>query len=115
MDLVRRIAGGPHGRRLAIAALATLSALAALPAAAGAHGPIAPVASSYLAKPGWRRVLATALASAVLALMGCGSSGSPAGYAPPARPLAGSALPATLLAQARPIGHGARFHRPATG
>jgi hypothetical protein len=52
-----------------------------------------------------RRVLASALASAAVVLMGCGSSGRSAG----------SALPAKLVAQARPIGHGARFHPPSTG
>jgi hypothetical protein len=41
-------------------------------------------------------------------VLGCGSSA-------PTTPTAGSAVPADLLAQARPIGHGARFHPPATG
>jgi hypothetical protein len=41
-------------------------------------------------------------------VLGCGSSAA-------TTPTAGSAVPADLLAQARPIGHGARFHPPATG
>lgn len=49
-----------------------------------------------------------AVASGALVLLGCGSS------APTTR-TAGSPVPADLLAQARPIGHGARFHPPATG
>jgi hypothetical protein len=54
-----------------------------------------------------RLAYAVAVASALASVMlvGCGSSGS----APE------PTLPAKLLAQARPIGHGARFHPPATG
>jgi hypothetical protein len=56
-----------------------------------------------------RRVAATALAGALvaLALAGCGSSASPA---PPDQ-----AIPAALIAQARPIGRGSAFHPPARG
>ena len=53
----------------------------------------------------WAAV-AGAVACAMVVL-GCGSS-SPT-------TATGSAVPADLLAQARPIGHGARFHPPATG
>ncbi|HET7049189.1 MAG TPA: hypothetical protein VFI54_13075, partial [Solirubrobacteraceae bacterium] len=55
-----------------------------------------------------RAVLTGAAACAAVVLLGCGSS------APTTR-TAGSPVPADLLAQARPIGHGARFHPPATG
>jgi hypothetical protein len=48
------------------------------------------------------------VACAALLVLGCGSS-------TPTNRTAGSAVPANLLAQARPIGHGARFHPPATG
>jgi hypothetical protein len=48
------------------------------------------------------------MACAAIVLLGCGSS-------TPTTPTAGAAVPADLLAQARPIGHGARFHPPATG
>lgn len=51
-----------------------------------------------------------AVASAAVVLLGCGSSAPPTPTA-----AAGSPVPADLLAQARPIGHGARFHPPATG
>ena len=47
-------------------------------------------------------------AALVLALCGCGSSA-------PTPSTTSSAVPADLLAQARPIGRGARFHPPATG
>ena len=50
---------------------------------------------------------ASVCAALVLALCGCGSS------AP--TDTTGAAVPADLLAQARPIGRGARFHPPATG
>ncbi|HEY1512082.1 MAG TPA: hypothetical protein VGF93_23960 [Solirubrobacteraceae bacterium] len=53
----------------------------------------------------WPR-FAPIAALAALALTGCGSSASPAQNDGP---------PATLLAQARPIGHGARFHPLAGG
>lgn len=52
-----------------------------------------------------------ALASAAFVLVGCGSS-APTTHTAAA---SGSPVPADLLAQARPIGHGARFHPPATG
>jgi hypothetical protein len=45
-------------------------------------------------------------ALAAVAAAGCGSV---------ARPAQDDGPPATLLAQARPIGHGARFHPPASG
>ena len=48
------------------------------------------------------------VASGALVLLGCGSSAR-------TTRTAGSPVPADLLAQARPIGHGARFHPPATG
>jgi hypothetical protein len=48
------------------------------------------------------------VACAAVVLLGCGSS------APTTR-TASSPVPADLLAQARPIGHGARFHPPAAG
>jgi hypothetical protein len=48
------------------------------------------------------------MACAAVMLLGCGSS-------TPTTRTASSAVPADLLAQARPIGHGARFHPPATG
>jgi hypothetical protein len=51
------------------------------------------------------------LACAGVVLLGCGSSASTT----PTAESAGSPVPAKLLAQARPIGHGARFHPPATG
>jgi hypothetical protein len=54
------------------------------------------------------RALAGIAAGAALALAGCGSSA-------PTTSTASSTVPADLLAQARPIGHGARFHPPATG
>ena len=47
-------------------------------------------------------------ATLVLVLCGCGSSA-------PTPSTTSSAVPADLLAQARPIGRGARFHPPATG
>jgi hypothetical protein len=59
----------------------------------------------------WRRGRLGALALAAVALIGCGSSGRPT----QTTASAGAPLPADLLAQARPIGHGARFHPPATG
>jgi hypothetical protein len=59
----------------------------------------------------WRRSRRGALAFAAVALVGCGSGGRPA----PTTASAGAPVPADLLAQARPIGHGARFHPPATG
>ena len=57
-----------------------------------------------------RRALAGAAACAalVLALSGCGSSARTTSTA-------SSAVPADLLAQARPIGRGTRFHPPANG
>ena len=55
-----------------------------------------------------RAGLISGMACAALLLLGCGSS-------TPATSSASSAVPADLLAQARPIGHGARFHPPATG
>jgi hypothetical protein len=48
------------------------------------------------------------MACAAVMLLGCGSS-------TPTTRTASSAVPADLLAQARPIGHGARFQPPATG
>lgn len=54
------------------------------------------------------RALTGVAACAALVLAGCGSSAPMAGTA-------SSGVPADLLAQARPIGHGARFHPPATG
>ena len=51
---------------------------------------------------------ASVCAALVLALCGCGSSA-------PTSDTPGAAVPADLLAQARPIGRGARFHLPATG
>ena len=54
------------------------------------------------------RALSGIAACAALVLAGCGSSAPMAGTA-------GSGVPSDLLAQARPIGHGARFHPPATG
>lgn len=59
----------------------------------------------------WRRSLGGAAALAAVALAGCGSKG-PSGAT---TATADSPVPADLLAQARPIGHGARFHPPATG
>lgn len=53
--------------------------------------------------------LAGGLVFAGVALLGCGSS------APATHTTASSPVPADLLAQARPIGHGAQFHPPATG
>jgi hypothetical protein len=57
-----------------------------------------------------RRLAGTALVSAlaVLVLTGCGSS-APRASAP------APAIPAALIAQARPIGRGAAFHPPARG
>jgi hypothetical protein len=52
----------------------------------------------------WPRTAVAALAT--VAAAGCGSV---------ARPAQNDGAPATLLAQARPIGHGARFHPPASG
>ncbi len=56
-----------------------------------------------------RRLAATAVTSALvtLALGGCGASAT----SPPAE----QAIPAALIAQARPIGRGAAFHPPARG
>jgi hypothetical protein len=56
-----------------------------------------------------RRLAGTAALSvlAALALVGCGSAATPS---PPAH-----TIPAALIAQARPIGHGAAFHPPAHG
>ncbi|MGZ4196239.1 MAG: hypothetical protein ACXVUE_11820 [Solirubrobacteraceae bacterium] len=51
------------------------------------------------------------MAFAAVALVGCGSSGRPA----QTTASAGSPVPADLLAQARPIGHGVRYHPAATG
>lgn len=50
-----------------------------------------------------------ALTSAAVLLLGCGSSTTAS------TSTTASSVPAELLAQARPIGHGARFHPPATG
>jgi hypothetical protein len=58
-----------------------------------------------------RAIVAGVSACAAMALLGCGSSGSTT----PTVESAGSPVPAKLLAQARPIGHGARFHPSATG
>ncbi|MGZ4183407.1 MAG: hypothetical protein ACXVUL_22320 [Solirubrobacteraceae bacterium] len=55
-----------------------------------------------------RAALTGAVGCAAVVLLGCGSS------APTTR-TASSPVPADLLAQARPIGHGERFHPPATG
>lgn len=63
-----------------------------------------PGASPSKARP----VLIGGMACAALLLLGCGSR-------TPTTRTAGSTVPADLLAQARPIGHGARFHPPATG
>jgi hypothetical protein len=57
---------------------------------------------------GARPAAAAVAACVALALAGCGSSA-------PTTSAASSTVPADLLAQARPIGHGARFHPPATG
>jgi hypothetical protein len=59
-----------------------------------------------------RRLAATVTASALaaLALAGCGGS-EPV----PTHPSSERAIPAALIAQARPIGHGAAFHPPARG
>jgi hypothetical protein len=59
----------------------------------------------------WHRSWRGAVAIAAVALAGCGSSGRPG----QTTASAGSPVPADLLAQARPIGHGARFHPPASG
>ena len=63
----------------------------------------------------WRSVARAsvfgAVASAAVLLLGCGSSAPPS----PTAAASSSPVPADLLAQARPIGHGARFHPPATG
>jgi hypothetical protein len=53
-------------------------------------------------------VCSTLVLVLVLVLCGCGSSA-------PTPSTTSSAVPADLLAQARPIGRGARFHPPATG
>lgn len=55
--------------------------------------------------------MAPVLACAAFALLGCGSSARTSRSAVPAS----SPVPPKLLAQARPIGHGPRFHPPATG
>jgi len=54
------------------------------------------------------RALSGVAACAALLLSGCGSSTRTTSTA-------STGVPADLLAQARPIGHGARFHPPATG
>ena len=59
----------------------------------------------------WRRSRRGAVVFVAVALVGCGSSGQPA----QTTASAGAPVPPDLLAQARPIGHGARFHPPATG
>ncbi|HTU95055.1 MAG TPA: hypothetical protein VMF14_04380 [Solirubrobacteraceae bacterium] len=58
-----------------------------------------------------RRLAGAVVAGALvaLALGGCGSSSSGAATSP------GQAIPAALVAQARPIGRGAAFHPPARG
>jgi hypothetical protein len=58
-----------------------------------------------------RRLAGAAVVStlAVLLLAGCGSSSAPQAASP------GPAIPAALIAQARPIGRGAAFHPPARG
>jgi hypothetical protein len=61
---------------------------------------------AWLKQP--RGALTAAAACVAVVPLGCGSS------APMTR-TASSPVPADLLAQARPIGHGARFHPPATG
>lgn len=60
-----------------------------------------------------RRVGATAVAGALVALVlgGCGGSSRSGGWDPIPR----QAIPAALVAQARPIGRGAAFHPPARG
>lgn len=59
------------------------------------------------AGPSWR---GAAIAALALAATGCGTAGHPAAGTTPEPP-----LPAALVAQARPIGRGARFHPPVTG
>jgi hypothetical protein len=66
-----------------------------------------PVVFALAERP--RRLAATALTGALIALVlgGCGASAT----SPPRE----QAIPAALIAQARPIGHGAAFHPPARG
>jgi hypothetical protein len=54
-----------------------------------------------------RRLVAPAALALALAIAACGSSTAP--------PSASNAIPAALIAQSRPIGHGAAFHPPARG
>jgi hypothetical protein len=71
-----------------------------------------PVIFALAERPRPRRRLAGAAAVSALAaliLAGCGSSGAPVVSSP------APAIPAALIAQARPIGRGAAFHPPARG
>jgi hypothetical protein len=54
-----------------------------------------------------RRLVAPAAIALALAIAACGSSAAP--------PSASDAIPAALIAQSRPIGHGSAFHPPARG
>ena len=61
-----------------------------------------------------RRLTGAVVAGALVALMlaGCGSAGAPSSGSSSSP---GQAIPAALVAQARPIGRGAAFHPPARG
>jgi hypothetical protein len=84
-------------------ALARVAVVACLSAGVA----LLPVVFALAERP--RRLAATAVAGALaaLALGGCGASAT----APPPE----HAIPAALIAQARPIGRGAAFHPPARG
>ena len=67
--------------------------------------------SARLSARGAARIAAAALA--VIGLAGCGSAGHASST--PVATTSSAAIPPALVAQARPIGHGARFQPPATG
>jgi hypothetical protein len=89
-------------------ALPPAVARAAVVACLSAGVALLPVVFALAERPR-RRVAATVVAGALaaLALGGCGASATPA----PSE----QAIPAALVAQARPIGRGAAFHPPARG
>jgi hypothetical protein len=84
-------------------ALARVAVVACLSAGVA----LLPVVFALAERP--RRLAATAVTGALVALVlgGCGASAT----SPPRE----QAIPAALIAQARPIGHGAAFHPPARG
>lgn len=60
-------------------------------------------------------LMAAAFIAAAIALGGCGASRTASSSSATAATASSSSIPASLLAQARPIGVGARFHPPVTG